>query len=170
MNNGENEVVSKLGGILYLRYSCRSSERPSPQIKVEWSDSEATPPIPYFQEGKTTDAQWKKMLEVTDIPFAELSGKRVIVTGLAAHAKIQADRGQSRQELLDTYAEMLDVQDAFSTLSHNAPDPRDRPSPLRLLVVETVRGDNPTSSTTASPSLSIAGDTCGGRPPCAPPG
>lgn len=136
LENGRNKIVHNFGGIIYIRYTHRASDQPPPPVFLRLGDT--AEPFPLFREGSTTDAQWKSMLDVTKVPFAEHDGKRVIITGLAKHAKKYADNGQRQQELLDTYAHIIAIQDRFSALKYNARDPRDRPSLLRPMVVESV--------------------------------
>ncbi|KAE8154354.1 peptidase M60-like family-domain-containing protein [Aspergillus avenaceus] len=144
LKNGMNNVVSTFGGIIYVRYSYSPSEqRPNPvTVTLEGG---AAQPFPFFREGITTDDQWKTMLSITDIPFAEHAGKRITITGLASHVKVYADKGQKQQELLDTYGEIIDAENAISALRPAIRNPRDQPSPLRPIVVETQDGVNPTS-------------------------
>ncbi|KAK6819279.1 hypothetical protein RU639_008030 [Aspergillus parasiticus] len=143
LENGRNEIVHNFGGIIYIRYTHRASDQPPPQVFLKLGDT--AQPFPLFREGSTTDAQWKSMLDVTKVPFAEHDGKRVIITGLAKHAKKYADNGQRQQELLDTYTHIINVQDRFSALGYNGRDPSDRPSPLRPMVVESVNSGVATS-------------------------
>ncbi|KAL4961692.1 peptidase M60-like family-domain-containing protein [Aspergillus stella-maris] len=136
LDNGDNEVASKLGGILYIRYSHKLSEPPPEPVTVELAESDAAPPLLFFEKGKTTKAAWKDMLRVNEIPFVEIVGKRVTVTGLAASVKKFADQGQDPNALLAAYEDIFMVEDTISALETNASDPRDRPSPLGPFIVE----------------------------------
>lgn len=136
LNYGSNTVSSPLGGILYIRYNHAAGQALPPPVTVTFVEGDAVKPFPLFRPGITTNDEWKAMLHATEVPFAELAGKRVLITGLAAQAKIYADKGQDPQALLDTYEGIIAAQDSISGLSASAADPRDRPSPLRPMVVE----------------------------------
>ncbi|PHH86525.1 hypothetical protein CDD83_10103 [Cordyceps sp. RAO-2017] len=86
------------------------------------------------------------MLRATKVPLAELSGERAIVTGLAADAKLFAGRGQAAEALLAAYGSIVAAEDAISGLNASAAGPRDRPGPLRPMVVQSRNGRNPNAS------------------------
>ncbi|KAL3468718.1 peptidase M60-like family-domain-containing protein [Aspergillus californicus] len=147
LNNGDNEVVSTYGGILYLRYSYKKGETLPQTVTVELKESDAATPIVFFESGKTSSDAWTDMLSVNEIPFVEAVGKRVAVTGLAAHAKELADQGQDPDALLEAYEDIFVVEDTMSALDPNASDHRDQPSPLGPFIVE-ARNSHPTHATT----------------------
>ncbi|KAH0592702.1 hypothetical protein MHUMG1_09526 [Metarhizium humberi] len=134
LKNGANTISSPLGGIIYIRYVKQAGQSRRP---IAVSLGNTAQPFPLFRQGVTTDSQWKAMLRATKVPFAEQSGEHVIITGLAADAKIHADKGQEQQALLSTYTDMIGAQDKISGLSTAEPNPRDRPSSLRPMVVQT---------------------------------
>ncbi|KAE8143185.1 peptidase M60-like family-domain-containing protein [Aspergillus pseudotamarii] len=136
LRNGHNFVSDPLGGILYIRYSHPAFVN-IPPVTVTLGKGSAVQPFPFFQEGITRPAQWKAMLDATTVPFAEVSGARVILTGLAADVKHHADRGQDQMQLLDTYKRIIKAQDTISGLRLPAWSPRDKPSLLRPMVVQT---------------------------------
>ncbi|PYH89049.1 hypothetical protein BO71DRAFT_453699 [Aspergillus ellipticus CBS 707.79] len=146
MASGRHTVSSPLGGILYIRYT-GADPHDLPSVTITLDDT--AQPFPFFQEGITTDSQWKSMLAAattTTVPFAEHSGDRVIITGLSQDAKLYADQGQMQSRLCRFYSEIVDTQDRFSGLDVSSPDPRDRPSPLRPMVVQTRKLVSPTAT------------------------
>ncbi|KAM3536811.1 hypothetical protein ARSEF1564_010266 [Beauveria bassiana] len=136
LDNGHHALTHQSGGILYIRYVYEHNQTGQGPVTVTLGQGDAAQPFPLFREGVTTDAEWKSLLAQTTVPFAEHDGERVIITGLAARAKEYADRGQDQNELLRIYARIIAAQDAISGLNKTAPDARDRPSPLRPMVVQ----------------------------------
>ncbi|KAJ6443019.1 cell wall associated protein [Purpureocillium lavendulum] len=134
----ELSVVSEEGGIIYIRHAYRPGEKPPPPAINVTIYGEAAQPFPFFQEGITTNSEWKTMLQRTTVPYAEISGERIIVTGLVEEAKAAAARNHDdgQEGLLRTYKAIIAAQDAISGLHASEPDPRDRPSPLRQMVVQ----------------------------------
>ncbi|PKX89889.1 uncharacterized protein P174DRAFT_425055 [Aspergillus novofumigatus IBT 16806] len=135
LNNGKNTVSNAFGGILYVRYS-NSAPEASPPLRVTLL-GDAAQPFPLSRQGVTTEKDWETMLRITKVPFAEVTGERVIITGLAADAKFYAGQKMSPQELSERYKEIISAQDSISGLNATAPDPKDRPSHLRPMVVQT---------------------------------
>ncbi|KAF4509433.1 hypothetical protein G6O67_003608 [Ophiocordyceps sinensis] len=134
LGNGNHDVSAEEGGIVYIRYVYAGDTRPPPvTVTLEGA---AAQPFPLFRQGVTTDEEWLAMLRETKVPFAEHAGDAVIITGMAVEALKYAERGQSQQELLDTYKHIIAAQDAISGLDVKAHDARDRPSPLRPMVVQ----------------------------------
>ena len=133
----EISVTSKEGGIMYIRYTHGAGEKPPRAIKVT-IEGEAAQPFPFFREEITTIEEWEEMLKETTVPFAELSGERIILTGLAESARAAAeDPSHDQQALLRTYKDIVEAQDAISGLHSTGwiINPRDMPSPLRPMVV-----------------------------------
>ncbi|KAK2600046.1 hypothetical protein QQS21_005210 [Conoideocrella luteorostrata] len=143
IQNGNNFIKTNKGGIIYVRYSLMHDQDIAPPVNITLGGGDAAQPFPFFQQGKTTNAQWRDMLRVTKVPFAELAGERVIVTGLAATAGVYAERGQDQNGLLDTYADIVTAQDLISGIHADASDWRDKPSPLRPMIVQSNKNDNP---------------------------
>ncbi|PFH58229.1 hypothetical protein XA68_14008 [Ophiocordyceps unilateralis] len=139
---GVNTVTCPVGGIMYIRYAYELGSRPPPDITVVLYEGTAAQPFPLFRQGITTDKEWKTMLAATTVPFAELAGRRVIVTGLAADARKYASMGQRQGELLDTYDKIITAQDRISGLFRHGAAGKHRPSPLRPMVVQTSNGLN----------------------------
>ncbi|KID82144.1 hypothetical protein MGU_10534 [Metarhizium guizhouense ARSEF 977] len=108
LKNGANTISSRLGGIIYIRYVKQAGQSRRP---IAVSLGNTAQPFPLFRQGVTTDNQWKAMLRATKVPFAEQSGEHVIITGLAADAKIHAEKGQEQQALLSTYTDIIGAQD-----------------------------------------------------------
>ncbi|KAE8306209.1 peptidase M60-like family-domain-containing protein [Aspergillus transmontanensis] len=145
MNNGEHTVSSEYGGIMYIRYT-GPDPNSLPAITVTLGEGDAAQPIPFFREGITTDDEWKTMLNYTRVPFAEHSGRRVRITGLAEDAKVWADRGQKQATLFTIYREILDAQDRISALDAYSKNETDQPSVLGNIVVQDMKNVNPTAT------------------------
>ncbi|KAK9444126.1 hypothetical protein VB005_02322 [Metarhizium brunneum] len=139
LKNGVNTISSPWGGIIYIRYVERAGQSRRP---ITVSLGNTAQPFPLFRQGVTTNNQWKAMLHATKVPFAEQSGEHVIITGLAADAKIYADKGQQQEALLYMYRDIIGAQDKISSLNTAEQSPRDKPSLLRPMVVQTQDGVN----------------------------
>ncbi|KAF4591669.1 cell wall associated protein [Ophiocordyceps camponoti-floridani] len=139
---GVNRISCPVGGIMYIRYAFPKESIPPPDVTVVLYGDEAAQPFPLFRQGITTDEQWGEMLRVTNIPYAELSGRRVMVTGLAEDAQRYAWLGQKQDELLETYESIINAQDRISGLFRHGSSARHRPSPLRPMVMQTSNGRN----------------------------
>ncbi|RDA90818.1 hypothetical protein CP533_0504 [Ophiocordyceps camponoti-saundersi (nom. inval.)] len=137
---GYNEVTCPVGGIIYIRYTHKLGIRPPENITITLGEGLAAQPFPFFRQGLTTDEQWRRMLMMTKVPFAELAGRRVIVTGLASHAMKFTLLGQDQEDLLHTYDQILAAQDRISGLFRHGTSSRHQPSPLRPMVVQSTNG------------------------------
>ena len=90
LKNGVNTITDASGGILYLRFN---NENPSSSVKVRFISG--MKPIPYFQLGKTLQADWVKMVDnITDVPDVQLVGKKTIITFSLANAKLYKNDDQ----------------------------------------------------------------------------
>ncbi|PHH73324.1 hypothetical protein CDD82_5538 [Ophiocordyceps australis] len=138
LGNGDHDVENDVDGIIYIRYVYGRDQEAPPPVSVTL-EGDAAQPIPLFRQGVTTDEEWVDMLRETKVPFAEHVGERVILTGLKRDALVYAERGQKQEELLNRYKAIIAAQDAISGLRADAADARDRPSPLRPMVVQTNR-------------------------------
>ncbi|RDA82972.1 hypothetical protein CP532_4467 [Ophiocordyceps camponoti-leonardi (nom. inval.)] len=139
---GFNKVMCPVGGIIYVRYTYNLGSGPPPPITLTLGEGMAAQPFPLFRQGLTTDQEWRKMLMMTQVPFAELEGRRVIVTGLASHAMRYALMGQKQDDLLEAYEQILAAQDRISGLFRHGTSSRHRPSPLRPMIVQSSNGRN----------------------------
>lgn len=136
---GSNEVCTFQAGIIYLRNNSSLQSRPVAVIL-----GATALPFPFFRSGLTTDDEWRDMLDTTTIPFAEVTGERVIITGLAQEAKEYAEMGQKQEDLLDTYANIVTSQDEISNLLDAGPPIHQR-SILRPMVVTSKNSYYPNS-------------------------
>ncbi|KJZ73161.1 hypothetical protein HIM_07358 [Hirsutella minnesotensis 3608] len=137
LTNGKNLFHCQISGIVYVRYSyspARQSE-PPPPVTLNFQGQDEFQPIPLFREGQTTMREWRAMLEETKVPFVEVDGRRVIITGVVEDLKSYTNLGEDIQELLNGYGRVIDAQNAISALDPSSPDPRHRPSPLRPMIV-----------------------------------
>jgi len=140
LKQGVNTVFSVQGGLIWIRYVIDSIDQKAPDINVTLGTT--AQPIPYFNADSTRQSEWQFMLENSAIPYALLSSKHILVVGSLQSAKQVSPDGK---ELLDTYEKGIrNGQDAISGLDGIAP--RNRPSPLRPMVVESRSGANPSAT------------------------
>ncbi|OAA36685.1 hypothetical protein NOR_07485 [Metarhizium rileyi] len=134
-DNGNHTITRETGGILYIRYAYDPDQQTKPDpVVITLVEGDAAQPFPLFREGITTNDEWRSILAQTTIPFAEHNGHTVIITSLAAAAAQYARHDQNK--VLNIYRDIISAQDRISGLSSTAEDPRDRPSPLRPIVVQ----------------------------------
>lgn len=140
LKEGANDVFSVRGGLIWVRHVTDSIDQKGPDIQVRLGA--AAQPIPYFIANSTQQADWQFMLANSAIPYALLSSQHVLVVGSLQSARQANPDGQV---LLDTYEQGIRRgQDAISGL--DSVHPRNRPSPLRPMVVESRSGINPSAS------------------------
>lgn len=134
LQNGTNTISDYFGGILYVGYA-KEPGQTAPDITVTLGEGDAAQPFPFYQQGKITNDQWAAMLNASKVPVAEHVSDRAIVTGLVKYAKQYMSDDQAT--FMDTYNKIVNAQDTISGLEPHAPNPIDRPSPLRPMVVQT---------------------------------
>lgn len=120
---GENTITDEYGGVLYLRL-------PNPESQASFTFSDAVLSVPTYTLGTTTQAQWQEQLANLNLEVlsAALVSERVMIVVSRTSAKNYQDKDQD--ELLKTFDEILDIEDAISGLN---PDER---SPYRYLLTE----------------------------------
>ncbi|MFD7906461.1 M60 family metallopeptidase [Kitasatospora sp. NPDC059747] len=139
---GENRIGDPSGGILYVRHTADSPAN-APSVTVTLDDGTAVQPIPHFDRQSTTNAQWQRMLGATTATGpVELVGDHVVIAGMQESALRYA--GESQDELLDTYEQILRAEDDLAGLDGSTA--RDTRSPLRFLAVESPSGTNPNAT------------------------
>ena len=80
--DGEAEIVSPFGGIIYFLPIGTPESRDNSVIQIE-----GAAPYPLFQKGITSDAEWKEMVEETDVPWAEIITDKFIITTLVSETQ-----------------------------------------------------------------------------------
>lgn len=125
---GTNIITDAGGGILYLRYN---DESPSSQARVRFISG--MKPIPYYQLGKTTQADWVKMMDnLTTVPDVQLVGERTIITFSRQNASTY--KHESQEALIRKADRVIVIEDSISGLFGN--DPLDQPNVHKYLLTE----------------------------------
>jgi hypothetical protein len=151
LKNGVNTITDASGGILYLRFN---NENPSSSVKVRFISG--MKPIPYFQLGKTLQADWVKMVDnITDVPDVQLVGKKTIITFSLANAKLY--KNDDQEALIKKADRVIAIEDSISGLYGN--DPIDQPNVHKYLMTES---DHPGYLMAATFYRTWYGSTTGG--------
>jgi hypothetical protein len=151
LKNGVNTITDASGGILYLRFN---NENPSSSVKVRFISG--MKPIPYFQLGKTLQADWVKMVDnITDVPDVQLVGKKTIITFSLANAKLY--KNDDQEALIKKADRVIAIEDSISGLYGN--DPIDQPNVHKYLMTES---DHPGYFMAATFYRTWYGSTTGG--------
>ncbi|EJR89627.1 M60 family metallopeptidase [Bacillus cereus] len=109
---GENEISSAKGGILYLG---NTNEKGKVKVNVTSGGN----PIPYFELGKHTKADWDAMLKKYPNAYAvELKGKRSLFTVTYKKAK-EFLEGKDPSALIKKHDKAIRIQDKVSGLSES---------------------------------------------------
>ncbi|MCY0924264.1 M60 family metallopeptidase [Streptomyces sp. H27-G5] len=137
---GANTVADLHGGILSLRYVTETIDQHAPDAIVALGPE--AEPIPFFRKETTGNEQWRTMLDVSKVPVVELAGERVVVTVSLDSAR-QAVVGDM-DAVMSVYDQGTEAQNAIAGLDGDTP--RDRPSPLHPMLVETRTGVNPNAA------------------------
>lgn len=133
LNAGNNTITDATGGILYIRFV---NDEPDSQVQIKFISG--FKPIPFFQSGKTTAAEWSAMLDsIKDVPDVQLVGKKTMITHSYSNAiKYQTD---DRQALVDLADRVIILEDSISGLF--GADPLDQPNVHRYLLTESDHPD-----------------------------
>ncbi|WP_439506712.1 M60 family metallopeptidase [Sediminibacterium sp.] len=153
LNNGINTITDASGGIIYLRFN---NDNPSSKVKVKFI--RGMKPIPYFQLGKTLQADWVKMIDnITDVPDVQLVGKKTIITFSLANAKVY--KNDDQEALIRKADRVIAIEDSISGLIGT--DPIDQPNVHKYLMTES---DHPGYFMAATFYRTWYGSTTGGVP------
>lgn len=150
---GVNTITDASGGILYIRYH---NDNPSGKVKITFKSG--MKPIPYFQLGKTVQADWIKMIDnINDVPDVQLVGNKTIITFSLANAKIY--KNEDQEALLKKADRVIAIEDSISGLVGS--DPKDQPNIHKYLLTES---DHPGYFMAATYYRTWYGSTTGGLP------
>lgn len=128
LKNGVNTITDLSGGIIYLRFN---NDNPSSKVKVRFITG--MKPIPYFQLGKTSQADWVKMVDnITGVPDVQLVGKKTIITFSLANAYLY--KNDDQEALIKKADRVIAVEDSISGLYGS--DPIDQPNVHKYLMTE----------------------------------
>lgn len=129
LSPGVNTLTDSVGGILYLRFNSTTASG-----RVQLKFMSGMRPIPYFQLGKTTQADWVKMVDqINNVPDVQLVGNKTIITFSLANAR--ANKNENQEALIKKADRVIVVEDSISGLFGT--DPIDQPNVHKYLMTET---------------------------------
>ncbi|MCE5171450.1 M60 family metallopeptidase [Paenibacillus profundus] len=114
---GINQLSSPYGGLIYLIPTKAQAD-----FKAQVAVSGAVH-APYFELGKTTVAEWQGTIRHYDAPYAELCGRKVILTLPSDVVR----RVENPEELMLKWDDMIDQYDKFVGLGPDKPMPHRTP-------------------------------------------
>ncbi len=117
LKEGENKLSSPFGGLIYLVPN-------KPQGVVDVTIAGAARAA-FFKAGETSDADWNANIKNSPAPWAELQGRRVIITVPAEVARTVTQPAA----VMARWDAMADEYDRFTGLSPNATEPQHQSSP-----------------------------------------
>lgn len=132
LNAGINNISDTKGGILYIRYL---NDNPVGNVRIKFLSGMR--PIPYYQLGKITQADWVKMVDnISNVPDVQLVGSKTIITFSLANALKY--KNENQEALIKKADRIIAIEDSISGLFGN--DPLDQPNVHRFMMTES---DNP---------------------------
>lgn len=76
LTSGVNSITDANGGIIYFRFH---NDNPTDKVRIKFISG--MKPVPYYQLGRTTQADWVKMVDnLTTVPDVQLVGNKTIIT------------------------------------------------------------------------------------------
>ncbi|MEF3306329.1 M60 family metallopeptidase [Paenibacillus sp. GYB003] len=126
---GANTIQSAYGGLIYF-----IPTQPKPDTKAIVSVSGGVQ-APYFVLGQTSAADWKNTVRRYPAPWAELQGRRAVVTVPSSLIRGLDDPAQ----LMETWDAMVDHMDVLAGLSPDSPPPHRSPVELPYRYVDDVQ-------------------------------
>ena len=115
-------------------------------------------PIPYYQLGRTTQADWVKMVDnISNVPDVQLVGNKTIITFSMANARTY--KNESQEALVKKADRVIVIEDSISGLFGT--DPIDQPNVYKYLMTES---DHPGYFMAATFYRTWYGSTTGGVP------
>ncbi|PXX98884.1 hypothetical protein DF185_16040 [Marinifilum breve] len=135
LQSGINKIeVNGEGGMVYVRYV--SDNNPNGKVKIDFNDGWEHSPL--YQYKKTTNANWKKMLErFADVPTATLVGEKEFL--VVSREKAIEYQDENQDELLKTIDEIVTIQNNLSGMDGS----KDIHKPMshKILMVEYTGSD-----------------------------
>lgn len=133
---GQNFIRDSLGGVIHIR----NLTGPGAARVVL---GEGAIPIPYYIHGTTTAAQWREMLNASNLPEVELVGTHVVIASFRASALkfAHVDPGN----VVDSHEEVLQLEAEVCGLDGSTPV--HTRSPLRVYAVESHTSGPPHATT-----------------------
>ena len=134
---GQNVLVAPFDGVLYVKNPFdKNEQKNTPKIRI-WGAE----PIPWFQLGKTDEAQWREMLDQENpVGLAELSSRHILMTFSVENVKKYVD---SPAKLLEEYEYLMDLYAKVMGFDEESDLPEDQISvharpqcPMRMVEVD----------------------------------
>ncbi|MDD1041618.1 M60 family metallopeptidase [Pseudomonas sp. TNT2022 ID609] len=135
---GRNVIRDPLGGVIHLR----SLLGPSNGITRVIVGGDAIP-IPYYQQGLTSAAEWRHMLNVSNAPEVELVGRQVVVAAFRKTALKFVNIAP--ESIVGSHEEVLRLEAEVSGLDGSTP--LHSRSSLLIYAVEARANANPHATT-----------------------
>ena len=126
---GVNTITDAVGGIMYVRFH---NDNPTDRVRIKFMTGMR--PIPYYQLGRTTQADWEKMVDnISNVPDVQLVGNKTIITFSMANARTY--KNETQEALIKKADRVIAIEDSISGLFGN--DPIDQPNVHKYLMTET---------------------------------
>lgn len=150
---GVNTITNAVGGIMYVRFH---NDNPAGSVRIKFISGMR--PIPYYQLGRTTQADWVKMVDnISNVPDVQLVGNKTIITFSMANARTY--KNESQEALVKKADRVIVIEDSISGLFGT--DPIDQPNVYKYLMTES---DHPGYFMAATFYRTWYGSTTGGVP------
>lgn len=150
---GVNSITDATGGIIYFRFH---NDNPTDKVRIKFISG--MKPVPYYQLGRTTQADWVKMVDnLTTVPDVQLVGNKTIITFSRTNAL--AYKNENQETLIKKADRVIVVEDSISGLFGS--DPVDKPNVHKYLMTES---DHPGYFMAATFYRTWYGSTTGGVP------
>ncbi|MEN9609277.1 MAG: hypothetical protein RLZZ628_91 [Bacteroidota bacterium] len=128
---GTNTITNPqdVGGLLYLKYAVATAPNSAATVKfVSGMKS-----VPFYKQGKTTNAQWLQMLTTFNtVPDVQLVSKRGIIVSSLANATTYKTENQDL--ILQHIDNVFEQESQIAGLDNSAP--QHAPSTKRVLIVQ----------------------------------
>lgn len=150
---GVNSITDATGGIIYFRFH---NDNPTDKARIKFISG--MKPVPYYQLGRTTQADWVKMVDnLTTVPDVQLVGNKTIITFSRTNAL--AYKNENQETLIKKADRVIAIEDSISGLFGS--DPVDKPNTHKYLMTES---DHPGYFMAATFYRTWYGSTTGGVP------
>lgn len=150
---GINSITDAIGGIMYVRFH---NDNPTGRVRLKFTSGMR--PLPYYQLGRTTQADWIKMVDnISNVPDVQLVGNKTIITFSLANARVT--KNVSQEALIKKADRVIVIEDSISGLFGN--NPIDQPNVHKYLMTE---ADHPDYYMAATAYRTFYSSVTGGTP------
>ena len=152
LTSGINTITDANGGIIYFRFH---NDNPTGKVRIKFISG--MKPVPYYQLGRTTQADWVKMVDnLTTVPDVQLVGNKTITF---SRTNALAYKNENQETLIKKADRVIAVEDSISGLFGS--DLVDKPNVHKYLMTES---DHPDYFMAATFYRTWYGSTTGGMP------